>query len=275
VTTRRAGTEAEGGPAKQTPAALGITERIDLGFQNGLEWIVDHSNAVVAALGAVVLTGIVAAAAYEWSKSRDAAVFDELARIERDLAKIAPVARGSLSLLETQPDAAAAKAAREKALADLTRLADDEGGERPGSAAALLAANLEIDLEQYDAASQRLEKLLATDDDPQTRGTALRLRGFVLEEQGKIDEAAELYRQSGAVEGYLGRAYSYLQAADTYERVGKNAEAITQYQAAAAVAPVMAQQLGLAQKIVELNEGAPAPAPSGAAPAPAPAPAAP
>ena len=93
--------------------------------------------------------------------------------------------------------------------------------------ARLRSSELEIDLGRLAAADARLADLVASleDRDPR-KAMALRLRGYVLEELDRPQEAAALYEAGGALESYPARALLWLAAARTHMRTGANEKAL-------------------------------------------------
>lgn len=253
--TRRASIEAG------TPSKLSLTERLDEGMQRGFEWVIDNSRTVVAVLvGALVIGGGVAGV-YEWIQARRAAAFDALASVERTLEKA--LAASQVPATETANPEIAQKArdaapelekkAREDAIAGFDAVIADHSGSVAAFAAALRAARLEIALGRLDAADKRLEELAKRAGDDVARAAALRLRGYVLEETDRAEQAAELYAQVGGIESYPGRIQSYVQAAETYERIGKIPAAIEALEKLSVIAPEYAEQADILSQLETLR----------------------
>jgi tetratricopeptide (TPR) repeat protein len=229
-----------------------IGERFDETLQRGFEWVIDNSQTVIAVLVGTLLIGGIAAGIYEWIESSRNAAFDELARVERALEKALPRDASGLPVIDTaNPEIA--KKAREEALAGFDRVAAEHSGSLAGTAAALHAARIEITLGRLDAADQRLAALIPTLDGDVERATALRLHGYVLEETNRGEQAADLYARVGAIEAYPGRIQSYVQAAETYERIGKVPQAIAALEALTAIAPEYAEQADILSQLETLR----------------------
>jgi tetratricopeptide (TPR) repeat protein len=263
---------------------LSVTERFDELLQHALGWVLDNSRMVVAGLVGALLIGALAAGTYEWLQWRSEAAFDELAKVQITFDKAMPQDLGATET--ANPEIAAknleiAKAAREAALTGFDEVSKRHSGTLAGTAAGLSAARIEIVLGKLPEADQRLAQLAETADDDVSRATVLRLRAYVLEETGHEDQAADLYAQVGAIEAYPGRIQAYVQAAETYQRLGKVAPAIQAFEALTLVAPEYAERADILPQLEALRarqarETGSEPTPPAPTPAPAePAPAAP
>lgn len=235
---------------------LSVTERLDQLLQHSLEWVLENSRIVVVALVSALVVGGAAAGLYEWLTSRSEAAFDDVARVQSALDRA--LAREMQSAGAANPDLAKkakedAVKAREDAVKGFDAVMNERSGSLAGTVAGLSAARLEIEQDKLDAAGQRLEKLAGTASDDVARAAVLRLRGYVLEETGHPDQAADLYAQIGAIEEYPGRIQAYVQAAETYERLGKIAPAIQALEALTLVAPEYAEQADILPQLETLR----------------------
>lgn len=258
VDSRRAQIGSAGSGPKQS-----FTERIDDALQRGLEWVLANSQSVVVGfVGALVIGGI-AAGIYEWIQSRSVAAFDDLAKVQLTLGKALQAEQTALAGAETaNPDiatkaredaVAGAKKAREDALAGYDGVMTKHSGTLAGTSAGLAAAQLEIADSKLDAASQRLEALAKDAPDAVSRAAVLRLRGYVLEETDHSDQAADLYFEIGGIEEYPGRIQAYVQAAETYERLGKIDRAVESLEALTLIAPEYAERADILPQLETLK----------------------
>jgi tetratricopeptide (TPR) repeat protein len=230
-----------------------LTERFDEALQHGFEWVLANSRLVVAGLIGALVVGGLAAGIYEWVESRSVKGFDELARVQLSLDKALQLEASSLGAgtdtanpelaTKLREDAiAGAKKAREDALVGFDTVMNEHAGSLAGTAAGLSAAQLEIKDGKLPAADQRLEKLAAGAPDAVSRAAVLRLRGYVLEETDRADQAADLYFQIGGIEEYPGRIQAYVQAAETYDRLGKTDKAVKSLEELNLIAPDYAER---------------------------------
>jgi tetratricopeptide (TPR) repeat protein len=218
--------------------------------------VLENSSTVVVALVGALLVGGLAAGAYEWVSSRSEAAFDDVARVQTALEKA--LMREASAAGAANPDLAKkareeAVKAREDAVTGFDAVMKERSGTLAGTVAGLSAARLEIEQDKLDAAGQRLEKLAESADGDISRAAVLRLRGYVLEETGHADQAADLYAQIGAIEEYPGRIQAYVQAAETYERIGKIAPAVQALEALTLVAPEYAEQADILPQLETLR----------------------
>jgi tetratricopeptide (TPR) repeat protein len=199
---------------------------LDARIQDFLAWITDHHRAFLAALGALVLLVAIAAAWWEVSRSRRAAASAELAAIEAGF--VTEMGSDRTAAMVSEPaNPETAKSAREAALAKFESFAQAHGNSDLANDARLRSAELEVDLGRLAAADSRLADLVANLDDRDPRkAMALRLRGYVLEELDRPQEAAALYEAGGALESYPARALLWLAAARTHMRIGANENAL-------------------------------------------------
>jgi tetratricopeptide (TPR) repeat protein len=247
VDSRRAQIGSAGPVARQS-----LTHRLDEALQLAFDWVVDNSRTVVAVLVGALIIGASAAGIYEWLQSRRMEAFDDLARVQRALDKALPLEASGFGTLDTANPEIARKA-REEAVSGFDAVASQHSGSLPGTAAGLRAARLEIALGKLDAADARLEKLTTEVSGGVERAAVLRLRGYVLEETGRQEQAADLYAEVGAIEEYPGRIQSFVQAAETYERVGKLEPAIQALEALSAAAPEYAEQADILSQLETLR----------------------
>lgn len=215
MTTTRHHTDTDARPA-------GLDGRI----QDLMEWIPEHRREALIALGALVACVALVAAGSEISKSRRAKASAELAVIEAGFAS--EMGSDSSAALVAEPaNPEQAKSAREAALAKFEAFAQAHGSSDLANDARLRSAELEVDLERLDAADSRLAALIGElgDGDPR-KAMALRLRGYVLEQLERPQEAAALYEAGGALESYPARALLWLAAARTHVRLGASESAL-------------------------------------------------
>jgi tetratricopeptide (TPR) repeat protein len=216
--------------------ASGLEGRI----QDGLEWIGEHRRHFLIALVALVAALVLAAIYWEVSRSRRAEASAELAAIEASF--VADMGAEPAAALVAEPaNPEQATRAREAAIAELEAFAQAHGSSDLAHNASLRAAELEVDLKRLDAADTRLAALIQdlAGSDPR-RAIALRLRGYVLEELGRAQEAAALYEAGAAVESYPARALLWLAAARTRMRLGANQDALHAFDQAIAIEPELA-----------------------------------
>jgi len=254
-------------------------------LSRGLDWINDHRAEFLAGLVAAILLGGASAGVWEWRNSRERGAHEALAQIESTLVRelggdpntnngFSPALYGAIILpAPLEPaDANRAREAREKALAAFAALSEERSGTFAATVAVLRAAEVELQLERYADADARLAALI---DDlgrgAEVRGVALHMRGGVLEELERPQEAAQLYADAGAIEAYPGRIQAWLAAALTYERLGMRERALASYDAIRLISPEFAERGGLLDRIEDLRAVAEI-APQGAATAAAAAP---
>jgi tetratricopeptide (TPR) repeat protein len=240
---------------------------LDGRIQDLLEWVTAHGREFVIGLGVLAAAAVVLAIVWESARSRRADALTEWAKIEAAFA--AEMGSEPTATLVAEPaNPEQAKAAREAALAKYEAFAQSHSGSDLAANALLRAAELEVDLGRLDAADARLQALVAQlDGDDPRKGVALRLRGYVLEELGRPDQAAEAYEAGGALESYPPRALLWLAAARTHMRLGANERALQALDEAVAAEPELASDAAIERerKILQAalaRSAAPAPPPA-------------
>lgn len=219
----------------------GALARIEHGFEEAMHWGSEHWAVLLSVLIVLLVGGGAVAGFYEWSRAQRAQAFTDLAAIERELAEALPAGASEIGAPKPANPEIAEKAqlAALEAFGDLSR---ERSGTAPGFFAGVRAAEMEVDLGRFEDAEKRLAALLETPGDPIARATALRLRGYTLEELERPLEAAQVYMEAGGIEAYPARGDAYWQAGTTYERLGELESAISAYDAAISVAPKFAEQ---------------------------------
>jgi len=233
----------------------------------GFEWIIEHQAEVAAGILALIVFGGASAGIYEWLDSRENNGQNALAQVETDFVRelggdplasngFAPVLRGEIVLPEPlEPaDASRATAAREAALKGFSSVVEEHSGTFAATAAAIRAAELEVQMKRFAEADARLVALIdELGSGDAVRGVALHMRASVLEELDRAQEAAQLYADAGAVESYPGRIQAWLAAAQTYERLNMRERTLECYDAVRLISPEFAEQAGLLERIEDLR----------------------
>jgi tetratricopeptide (TPR) repeat protein len=245
---------------------------LDEWLDRGFAWISENALATLSVLGAVIALAAILAGTHELRSSREEAAQTALAAVQQDLdAAFAPGAEPA------NPDTA--RQLREKALAGFESVISEHEGRTGAQFAVIRAAELEIDLERFDAAEKRLSAAMSQwPEDSVQRAVAMRLRGYALERLGRYADAAEAYAQAAAIEAYPGRAGAYVQAGDTFARLGESERAVSAYEALLLVDPGFAERAGVLERLEGLRSSgtaAAAPTPPEGASAPQTQPAAP
>jgi predicted negative regulator of RcsB-dependent stress response len=236
-----------------TPRQHGDTETRLAGFearlQDGFDWANAHGREIVIGLATFLVVGGVAAGVFEWRRTRLAASEAELARIEARYTQAMGSTSGELFIAEPA-NAEQAKKAREATLVELDAFATAQGPTPAAQIARLRAAEIAVDLAQYEDAGKRLESL-AADLDPNDarRAVALRLHGYVLDQTGNALGAAERYEMGAQIAAYPPRALLWILAGDTFARAGEAARAIAAYRQALSASPELAEQEGVISRI--------------------------
>lgn len=214
-------------------------------LQTGFDWAGEHPREVLAVIGAIVLGGALIAGVYEWQqRSRDSAA-RALEQIEQQFAG-SMGADPRVALVPEPGDPEQARQSRERALTELVAFIEDRGSSRAAEFATVRAAEMEADLGRFEEAQWRLEELV-DDLDPSDpiRAVALRLLGYVLEEQQLDLEAGEAYAAAAAIESYPDPADLWLGAGDAYRRGGDAERAAEAYRKALGADPVWATRKGV------------------------------
>ena len=248
------------------PLQHGDTEARQKGFDAVLEALFErtreHARALAIGLGLVLVVGTVAAVLYDLARGKEEEAANALADIEAQFgaAMGAPIGEP----LPPEPaNVEVARRAREAALEELELLIAEREGSRAAGIAAIRAAEMEIDLGRLEAASERLRLLsVGLDEDDPKRAIALRLAGYVLDEQGEPLAAAQSYERGAEVRTYPGRPMLLAAAAEAYERAGEYQKAIAAYQQSLSVAAERpGQSAGVLRRIEALEYLAEGPGP--------------
>jgi len=230
-------------------AGQGLEARLEAGF----EWLEDNARLVVVVVIGAIAVGAASAGAYEWVERRALGAQDALSRVERSYFE----AMGSepSAFFVTEPsNLDRAREAREAALAGYEQVIVDHGGSVAAEIAWLRAAEVEVDLGQLEAAETRLAQ---APDVLRSSGpllaTALRLRGFVLNELGRPAEAAAAYELGASVESYPATEELWLAAGESSIRAGDDAGAIRAFEQVLIADPAYAERTGVVDRLEALR----------------------
>lgn len=240
-------------------------EGFDLRIERGFEWIEDHARTVVIAIVGMLLLGGGVALGYELLQRQADASQGALDRVERRY--LEAMGQDSSALYVTEPaNRDQAAEARREALAGYDGVSADYTGSLADHAAQVRAAEVEIDLGDFEAAQQRLALAAGEmEADHTLRGAALRLQGYAFEELERWPDAAAAYAAGGAVEAYPAREALWLAAGENYLRAGDSAAAALAFEEVIVLAPAWAERQGLVERLAGLQVRAEAPAPDAAA----------
>jgi tetratricopeptide (TPR) repeat protein len=221
---------------------------IDALMQDGLEWAQANMRLLVLMIAGFLVVGLIVAGVYEMRRSARAEAAAALSEIEGELA----VGLGGSRLDAVVPEPAnqdQARRAREAALVAMDSFIAEHDGTPAALHARLRSAELEADLGRLEAADQHLVGLIGelADTDP-VKGQALRLRGFVLEELERPQEAVAVYEQAGSLEAFPPRALAWITAARVHMRLGEDAAALRAYDRAIAIESDLAQDPALVRE---------------------------
>jgi tetratricopeptide (TPR) repeat protein len=218
-------------------------------LESGFAWLTDHAREVTIAIVAFLVVGGGSAAIYEYAQRQESAAHAALAQVERQFVADSGISPGDRTAAG-RVDSERARKARETALAQLDAVIDEHSGTNAASVATIRAAEMEVDLDQLEAANTRLATLIEDlSDNDGLRGIALRLQGYVLETLDRDTEAAAAYAAAGAVTGYGDRAGVWLAAAGAFERAGENQQAVAAYQEVVTLDPALADGWGIANRL--------------------------
>lgn len=132
----------------------------------------------------------------------------------------------------------AAKRVRETARARYTQIADEHSGTVSGALARLEVADMMLQNGEIDAALETFRKLRAeAPSRASLQGLILQREGQALEQANRPKEAADVYEQAAALEGYPLRDYALADAARTRAQAGETDAARTDYEKLTARAP--------------------------------------
>ena len=231
--------------------AVGFDARLESGFA----WLAVHWQVALIVIGSLLLAGVVAASVYELRKSAESEAQFALSRIDDTFFR----SMGSdieAVLVQEPANPDRARQSRVAALAGYDQMIADHPGSRAADIARLQAAQMETELGLWDEAAFRLlemgQELAAADP---LRATALRLRGFVLEQQGRWAEAGEAYEQAARVESYPVKGAAWIEAGAAYARGNEKGKAIAAMQQAINTDPELAEQTGILQELNALSSG--------------------
>ena len=242
----------------------GETERAREGFEatleRGFEWLEANSKPVLGFLAGLILLGGAVALGFEWSERQAEAAQAQLDEVERGYFEA--MGASPVAFYVTEPaNQDLARRAREAALAGYGQVVADHAGSVAEQVAQIRAAEVEIGLGRLEDAEQRLAAAAdEMDADSPLRATALRLRGYALEELERFADAAAAYESAAAVESYPGRESVYLAAGESWLRAGDSARALGAFRETLVLAPAWAEREGLVERVAGLEallEGAP------------------
>ena len=231
------------------------TEGLEGRIEDVFEWATAHARAVVIAIvSSLVIGGGIAAG---WELARRAAEDAQRQLAEVELAYNQAMGAGPRTVFPAEPaNPDQGVRAREGALAGFEAVAREHEGSVAAELAGIRAAEIEIELGRAEAAEQRLQRFSdAAGRDTLTRGVALRLRGYALEELGRFGEAGDAYGAGGGVTGYPDRPAVWLSAADNYARVGDSDRELAAYQQILDLDPGFADRNQVTERLDALGSG--------------------
>jgi predicted negative regulator of RcsB-dependent stress response len=228
--------------------AQGFDAKIEAAF----DWLSARSLYVFAVLGTLLVAGAAVAGFYEVNKNRQDAAELALAQVEYGFA----VAMGSPIedfLVSVPFSEEQARRAREEALAHFEAVVLDHRRTRAARVASLRAAEMEVDLRRWSDAEARLAKLVAQlSGRDALRAVALRLLGFLQEQQGRFAEAGESYAGAAGVQAYPARAALWMAAGGSFARAGATERALAAFQQVLSLDPELAEREGIVERLSEL-----------------------
>ncbi len=250
----------------------GETEARTEGFEGRIEdvfeWMTVHARGVV--IGIVSFLVIGGGIAVRWELNRRAAEDAQRQLADVELAYNRAMGAGPRTVFPVEPaNPDQGVRAREAALAEFELVAREHEGSVAAELAGIRAAEIEIELGRAGAAEQRLQRLSeAAGRDTLTRGVALRLRGYALEERERFGDAGDAYGAAGGVAGYPDRPAVWLSAADNYARAGDPDRELAAYQEILDLDLAFSDRNQVTERLNALGRGSSAGTKPAAAPAP-------
>jgi tetratricopeptide (TPR) repeat protein len=235
----------------------GETERVREGFEarleDGFEWLEDNSRLVVILVIGAIAVGAASAGAYEWVERRALGAQDALSRVERTYFESMGSEPGAFYVTEPA-NLERGRESREAALVGYELVMVDHAGSVAAEIAWLRAAEVEVDLGQLEAAETRLAQAPEVlSSGGALLATALRLRGFVLDELQRPAEAAAAYELGAAVESYPATEELWLAAGESSIRAGDDAGAIRAFEQVLIADPAYAERVGVVDRLEALR----------------------
>ncbi|MFQ5513457.1 MAG: hypothetical protein ACE5FG_03395 [Myxococcota bacterium] len=228
-------------------------EGFDARLEAAFAWVADHWMAALGVVGGLLVTGGIVAGAYEYRQRTEDAAQVALAQVENRFVR-AMGGDVQATLISEPANPELARTAREEALAEYDEVAIEHGGTRAADLARLRAAEMEVGLGHWNEGQRRLAELAAElDAEDPLRAVALRLRGYVLEQQGRFADAGEAYAEAAAVRSYPARGSLWMTAGEAYARAGQGDLALDAFQEALAADPELAEQAGVVDRLSELS----------------------
>ncbi len=226
----------------------------DVKLEEAFDWLGENIRMVLAGLGVVLVMGAVAAGIYEFRSRQEGKAQFALAQVE--VGFVRAMGSASQDFLVSEPaNAEQALKGRQEALGRFDAVVLEFRGSRAAQVASVRAAEMEVGLERWPDAEQRLTRLsekLGADD--ALRAVALRLLGYAQEQQGRFLEAGESYAAAAKVKGYPARGTLLIAAGASFARGGTNDRAMIAFQEALSADPELAEQQGIVERLAELAE---------------------
>lgn len=231
----------------------GSLENFESRLEGGFEWLEKNRRTVGFGVIALLVVAGLVAAGVEWSNRQEAAGQMAIGEVDQRYLEAMGAAPGELEAPEPA-NARQATDAREAALAGYSEIATEHSSRTAGKFASLRAAEVEVALERYAAATERLTALVDAAGASSILGaTANRLLGFAYEELKQPADAAKAYEAAGSAAAYPARETAWLAAAETYLRAGDNESAARAFQELKAVDEVYATALGVDSRLEALG----------------------
>ena len=226
----------------------------DAKLEEAFDWLGENIRFVLAGLGVVLLAGALTAGIYEFRSRREGKAQFALAQVEVGFSR----AMGSASqdfLISEPANAEQALKGRQEALGRFEAVVLEFRDTRAAVVASVRAAEMEVGLERWPDAEQRLTRLSEKlDADDALKAVALRLLGYAQEQQGRFLEAGESYAAAAQIKGYPARGTLLIAAGASFARGGTNDRALIAFQEALSADPELAEQHGIVERLAELSE---------------------
>ena len=239
-----------------TMRSRGDTEARASGFdatlEAGFNWVAERARWVLTILGVIAVIGAGIAISHDRRTQRENDAQLALRQVEAGYARAMGSPVEEIWVAEPANQVQAQRG-REEALARFEAVSLDHPGTRGALLARLRAAEMEVDLERWADAEARLTELVDQFGEfDVVRAIALRLLGFVQEQQGRFAEAGESYEQAALPGLYPAAGSVWLEAGASFARAGAIERAVLAYQKVLSIDPELAERDGVLERLSAL-----------------------
>jgi len=227
----------------------GKAEGLDARLEAAYAWTTQNRRFMLSAIAVILGLSTAGVASFEIHKNRVKNAQMALAKVEDEFTRAMGVQADAFVIPEPA-NADVARTSREQARDGFAHVASERAGFRAGKLALLRTAQMEARLGNWAQAEARLGELREQlDKDDPAQFLALRLQGYVQEQQGDFGAAGDSYREAAKSGHDPDPARAWFAAGSSYARAGQVDDATSAFQELLGVDPEFAEKAGVLERL--------------------------